>query len=449
MLTPRELELLTAHVDGSLSSQQRREVARLLQRSDEARRLLQALMSDSRELQLAPVVAAPIDFSAQVMEGIKSGKVVPPRTTVRRPLTLYLGYAAAALVFVAVGVASFLSHRPTRRPVASSGETVAAHQQPIRVGNGGDGELPRAVAPSSDSAVGAGSKGTSAPNENDPLASWMTSPSIVRVAPAEESDEPDEPAMPESPTRPMEGSKPPTRILTSGQREVPNQLERVEFALPRVHVFHGLDVVEQSKALREQLALGSAYRIDIPARDAGRGLERLRLALTGHKSTLTITADAQLRMKKPIRSDYALFVENIAPEDLADALRTAGLADRTAAQKRSIDLYFEGPLVVREMTRTDRRELKELFGVVPSLTLPAAPTRAENVSDGTMPNAVANASGSTSKGRPGVARGPSVGIVLPLPAARMRSVEVKKFLDQRVPTRPGTLQVLVILRNVG
>ena len=46
-------------------------------------------------------------------------------------------------------------------------------------------------------------------------------------------------------------------------------------------------------------------------------------------------------------------------------------------------------------------------------------------------------------------RQPSVGIVFALPAARVRPPELKRFLDSRPAERPGTLRVLLVLRNVG
>ncbi|MGL4555193.1 MAG: anti-sigma factor family protein [Gemmataceae bacterium] len=395
MLTPEELELLTAYVDGELSNRQRHDVTVLLQRSDEARAMHELLLSDSRELRRAPAVLAPFDFSPDVLDAIAAQ---PSRRTPARPVTPYSGYAAAAAVLLSVGVGSFLIHRPGQPPERPAG-TAVARKTP-------DPARPEAVA-----------KVEPEPTPPD----RVDSSPMVRVVPVEEPEEPPAPA-----PEPREGPKPATPVLASGHREVANQLERVEFTLPRVHVFHGLDVPEQGNALREQFALGTAYRIEIPARDAGRGLERLRATLAAHRATLTYTPDAQFRVKKAVRSDYAVYLENVAPEDLWHGLRAAGLADKAAAQKRSTDLCFEGPLVVRELCRFDRRELKDLLGIDPLEARPASANPA-----------------------PPAQRGASAGVVLSLPALRVKPAELKKFTESRPPARPGTLQVLIVLRNVG
>jgi hypothetical protein len=437
MLTPQELELLTGHVDGELSGRDRRQLDRLLQRSAEARALLESLMSDSHEVQLAPAVPAPFDFSANVLDTIAARKVQPARATppaVARPLAPYFAYVAAAAILLAVGVGSFLAHWPTDRPTTYPGPGMARKtpEPPPKT--------PREEIVQKD------------PEPGPTLPPWVEWPTTVRVVPAEEPDEPEEPEVPAVPA-PREGPKPMTPVLASGQREGFNQLERVEFALPRVHIFHGLDKLDQGKALREQLGLGSGYRVEIPARDAGRGLERLRVALSGKRATLTYTAETQSRLKKGPRSDYAVFLENIAPQDLASALQTAGTEDRNAAQKRSMDLYFDGKLVVREFGRVDRRELKDLLGLDPLGTRPSPPPPAGVDIRRPIEESTGAAVAGMLEGR-GVprpregARGPSVGIVLPL-HPRMKSAEVKKFLETRPPMRPGTLQVLIVLRNVG
>jgi anti-sigma factor RsiW len=50
MISPQDLELLTAHVDGELTARQRRHVDRLLRRSAEARALLARLQEDAQQV---------------------------------------------------------------------------------------------------------------------------------------------------------------------------------------------------------------------------------------------------------------------------------------------------------------------------------------------------------------------------------------------------------------
>jgi hypothetical protein len=426
-------------VDGVISSRDQRELKRLVRSNPEARALLRSLMSDSGEIQLAPAVAAPASLSANVMKAIESQPPRPVPATVRvpapepaLPVRWFWGYAAAAIVFVTVGGGSFFLHRPGSAPVAPG---------PDRGRSGGMAERPAEPTPDKTPQPEVIVKTDSM----TPWPVWEDFPPTVKV-------NPDDDAELEIPMAPVPLPKPselPRPVLASPSRELGHQLERVEFTLPRVHIFHGLDVAEQDQALRDQFALGTRFRIEIPARDANRGFERLRQTLGGQRVQLTIPVDVQARLKKPIRSDFAIYVENIAPEQLADALKQAGLADRVAAQKRAIELTYEGPLIVREMVKVDRRELKDLLGldpfeVRPSFTPPSVDIRTP------LPEATGAAINDTLNGqgvpRPGA--GPGVGLVLALPANRMRAPEVKKFMESRPVARPGTLNALIVLRNV-
>ena len=74
MISPQEPELLTAHADGELTARRRRQVARLLRRSEEAREALGRLEDDSRRLRRLPRLAAPVDLSADVVAAAWRGR---------------------------------------------------------------------------------------------------------------------------------------------------------------------------------------------------------------------------------------------------------------------------------------------------------------------------------------------------------------------------------------
>jgi hypothetical protein len=256
------------------------------------------------------------------------------------------------------------------------------------------------------------------------------------------------PLPPEKPVRPH------APVLASGEMEPVGRLERVELALPKVHVLHGLNVPAQGKALREQLSKAGAFRVELPARDATRGLERLRKALSALKTNLVLDPNAQVRLRKPgWRTDFAVYLEGVSPETLAEALRRVGQADRAAAQKKASEMYLEGPLVVRELTRWDQRDMKELLGVSPLLSHSGPkppPVDIRKPLDELTGKQVADALEGRGVPRPGSkASTPGRGIVLMLGGPRGKSAELKKFLESRGPVRPGTIQVLLVLRNVG
>ncbi len=431
MLTPNELELLTACVDGELDARQRRACARLLRAKPEARRLLAELKGDSRELQAMPAVPAPPSLHSAIVEAAAAlprpqRRVHPPRPA-SRPLPLWMGYAAAAAVLLAVGLSSFFLHSDNG-PRPGKPALVKKAPEP-----GVLGKMPRLI--------------DEVAHEGNRVVEEMPPPRVVS------GDDPDEPEDPPPPT-PTPPERRPGPVLASGQTEPVGRLERVEVALPRVHILHGLDIPEQLKGLRAQLSSAPAFRVELPARDGTRGFERVRLALAAIKANVLIDATAAPRLKAPaVRSDFAVYLEDITADDLADVLRAVGAADRAAAVKKPADRHFEGPLVVKELTRWDRRDLTDLLGLDPLKVRPlskATPVDIRKPLDETTAGQVDDALSGKGPARPGSAVRPQAhGIVLPLTGPRGKTAELKKYLETRTPARPGTLQVLLVVRNVG
>jgi hypothetical protein len=130
MLSDRDCELLTAYVDGQLSTRQRKAALRLLKRSPEARQMLKELRGDSDALiRLPPRKLAP-DFNVRltrliVERGIKPGGALPAARTI----PTWLGMALAAAVLLAVGTASFLFFSSIR---SSNGQGPPVIAQPSK-----------------------------------------------------------------------------------------------------------------------------------------------------------------------------------------------------------------------------------------------------------------------------------------------------------------------------
>ena len=132
MLPERSRQLLTAFVDGELSSRQRRFVDRLLRRSRDARELLRKLQGDSHELQ-ALSSATPIlgvDLADTVLETIATRKLTPQRVRVALPsqplqVPAWVGFAIAAGLLITVGLGSYLffSRTPGKDPGAGIART--------------------------------------------------------------------------------------------------------------------------------------------------------------------------------------------------------------------------------------------------------------------------------------------------------------------------------------
>src|SRR5262245_16452658 len=110
MLADSDRELLTAYVDGELSARQRKAVQRLLQRSPDARALLQELQADSELVRSLPHPPQVPDLSASVIESIHRRGLRPARRTIQpvQTIPIWSGLVAAAAVLLVIGVASFL-----------------------------------------------------------------------------------------------------------------------------------------------------------------------------------------------------------------------------------------------------------------------------------------------------------------------------------------------------
>src|SRR3984893_2193595 len=123
MLPDRYRELLTAYVDGELSTRQRKAVSRLLHRSEEARNLLEQLQQDADVLRGLPRLRLDRDLSSQVLLTIHQRRLHPGRHRVTVPppaFPAWTGLAAAAAVLFVIGVGSYMyfAHFPVHAPLA-------------------------------------------------------------------------------------------------------------------------------------------------------------------------------------------------------------------------------------------------------------------------------------------------------------------------------------------
>jgi hypothetical protein len=426
MISPQELELLTAHVDGELTARQRRQVARLLRHSEEAREALRRLEDDSGRLRRLPRLAAPADLSADVVAAIaRQGKPPAPRLALpprRRVWPVWSGFAAAAAVLLVVGLAAFFLN--SENPAANdAGNGVAGLRER-------EDEKP-APAPRPREVVRVPA------DEGPPV---LPVPREVTGGPGDTPPAPEEhPGTP----RPAESGSRPKVLATSDKDSFPG-FERVELSLPGVFRIHELDQEDEAARLLGQLkppanlrrpaSAPRGFRVELLCRDATRGLDRLRTAFRLQKGRLVLDPAAQARAKKPLwKTDYAVFFENVTPEAVTDLLRAAARADRLAAKKPS-EMRFDGSLVVRGLSATDQRELESLLHVDPVRTRPAGKAPPDGAAQPEPP--------------------PLRAIVVPLAASPPagtrppRSKEVERFLETRWPEQPGTIQVFLVLRNL-
>jgi hypothetical protein len=168
----------------------------------------------------------------------------------------------------------------------------------------------------------------------------------------------------------------------------------------------------------------TAFRLELPCKDGARAFDRLQAIWKARGNSLLIDQVAQGRLKRPQwKTNYVLLIEDLLPEELLQLLQQLAAEDRKGEAKRPPDVLFSS-LVVTRMTRLDHKELSDLLGVDFSV-------------------ATAGQGGGTRPDRQALAL--AYNPVRPRPG----SAEVKRYLDNRKPGRPGTAQVLLVLRGPG
>jgi hypothetical protein len=431
MLSERDRELLTAYVDGQPSPRQRRLVQRLLQRSAEARRLLQRLQNDSRDLIQLPSPRFDRDLSPAILQKIAARRSVPIRRARRFPSApsypVWVGFAAAAAVLLIVGTASYCTFAAfLGRPATSNAVVQYQNSRPPLAPNARVPDEERkdvAKEPERDSVDK--NKSDAAPQPRvDGVA--HQEPADPKPAVAADKDEP---------------------IFTSEGMEMFAELRSVAPSLDLPATFKLRDLPQDSahKNLVAELQKDSAVRLELPCPDGSRAFERLQTILKSHHVELMIDASAQRRLSKPLwRTNYVLYSEGMTAAELSFLLQQIG------ADKRPGENPFDH-LVVRRMTERDHKELSDLLGVDPVKVQPLKETGSlgvdprKPVSDQTAAQLEAALAG---QGR-AVAKPEHTMLAMPYNPVRPRhdSAEVKRFLDERKPLRPGTLQVLLVLRG--
>jgi hypothetical protein len=440
MLGRRDLQLLTAFVDGELTDRQRRSVERLLERSAEARELLQKLQEDARHLVNLPVPRLDRDLSAAVVGAIASGRLTPGRSATARAghFPTWAGLAAAALL-LGLGLASFLffsssvqrAHIPA---VAKHGPEPAGHP-PASVPSQKDGAARRPAL-----AKNAATRPADNPRPVAPAA-VAKGPGKPPAVPVEVLPQPEE--MHE------------TNVLTDRMEMF--QMDQVEFTLPVLFQVHHLDQDGLRKQLVAELRKDRDFRLELPCRAGTPALHRLQTACKALGIALVIDPTAQERLKAPqLAASYGVYLENLSPEEFARLLHRAGQEDKKAAGRKPLEVQFDR-LVLTRMTPRDRKELAVLIGVDPTQSAAPAPPGAsvrQPLADLTARQVAESLAGQGGAPRPepGKTAGRQAGnaglVVLFNPArAHPGSAEIKRYLEGRKAARPGALRVLLVLRG--
>ncbi|MGH7225053.1 MAG: anti-sigma factor family protein [Gemmataceae bacterium] len=448
MLLDRYRQLLTAYVDGELSSRQRRHVARLLRRSQEARQLLQQLQADARALRYLPRPALPADLTAPVLRTIVERRLTPGQRRIAKvsASTSWVGplasWAAAAAVLLVLGAASYLYF-------------AASLLQPEKTEMAKEEATPSKTTPKSDpldASIARKETSHSAPRER-------SVPKLDRPVarnPQELVKHPGHKPKTSIPDKPSTLPKPETALT---DRLELFHLKRVPDLLPVIVKVSDLEQESHRKKLLAELHRDSNFRMELPCPNGTKAMQRVQGAARTLHVGLIIDKQAQERIKLKWRTNYVLYLENVTPEELTQFVRRIAAEDRKSAAKKPAEAQIDR-LVLARMTAQHRKELSTLLGIDPTTTPPAAKGLLGTDVRKPLSDLTAQQLGNALAGKGGTPR-PQAGKPAPKPSQHVALVlayhhpvrpspgsdEIKRFLDGRKPTRPGTIRVLLVLRS--
>jgi hypothetical protein len=446
MVPERISVLLTAYIDGELSSRKRRAVQRLLRKSPEARTLLAQLQEDSKVLRLLPRARSDKDFSAQVLRTISDRRLNVTRRAVvaqRAPFPAWAGYAAAAAVLFLVFCGSYLyfyginNPRGPATPIAKNGTPAPS---PVHV----------------------------AQNNPGPIVAPKPPDDIARPTPPEPKKTPEEPKKVPEDVKVVENPKTPPEAPTP-ENPKPIPVEASPTPNPKFEIFKEvpardtlklalweLDKEQNRKQVQAELEKEAAHRLELMLKSSPKSLERIEAAFKAQGVKLLVDQFAQTRMKTQSPTHYVLFVEDVTPEEMTKILEAIGVEDKKAEAAKKGSGQF-GRLFVLGMTNDDHEELRKLLGADPvkfgpppkgplgvDLRKPVSTKTASELSDAL-----------SGKGVPRPVAGKPAGVPLTRQAIVVSynpvrppksSKEVQQFLENRSPKRAGTLQILLVLR---
>jgi hypothetical protein len=455
MLTDRDRELLAGYVDGELTARQRRAVSRLLEQSAEARALLRKMQHDAAALQALARPPLDRDLSGPVLRtiaerrlqpGSRRRRVVAPRSSA---FPMWVGFSAVAASLLLIATTSYFyftastDERAGDNAVADSGKRTTSNKA------------------RKESKVNTGAPG---PQHGGTLTAHQAESSEL-VPPPARATEANEPSSAVAQTN----AKPSDADVVGAPGPIANMEMFLIAKITQLRIVKLSDLEQESERqqLLQALRKEPGYRIESPCKDSTKAFDRLQAVLTAQGIGLAIDQVAQARMNArragaKIKTNFVLYVEDVAPEELLKALRQVASDDRSAEAKKKGDGQFDS-IVVNRMTDGDREELCKLLGLKAKKLPDVAPVKGplgtdvrKPVADKTGDDITKALTGQGGVPRPDPGKQPvklpeRLALAMPYNPERPRpeSPEIKRFLTSRKSTRPGTVQLLLVVREIG
>jgi hypothetical protein len=349
MLPDKLGRVLSAYVDGELRPEQAEAVHRLLNHSDEARRLLSRLQADAAHLRSLPRTGPPRDLSQIIVDlpARRTAKSSRPRLP-RRKIARWTMYSVAAAVLLAIGLSPLLL-RPSRnqKPNASVPDGLMAR-------NGESPSVNSAPAP------------TPYPGKQESLKGRAAGPALTE---------------PSGPPLAADQEQRPADMLRSTSEqglgplpERPSDLKSVAVPVTLNVRLDELTKDKQRQRLLDELRRPSGHRFEFDCSDTGLAMERLQTAFEYAGIQLVLDADAQaeLQLKGLKTPSFYVYTENLSPEKLIQTLNGVRDSDRRSAAKGGSQFK---EFVVRELIEEDYIKLSHSLGLQPDRLMNGLPLK--------------------------------------------------------------------------
>jgi hypothetical protein len=387
MLSERIQELLSAAVDGELTPRQRETVDQMLRESSEARELYQEMKRDAERLQHMRRIRLSQDFPAVILKRVAEKKPAPARyqNPIVRWMPVWANTVAAAAVILAICGATAL--------------VVIWNEQQKKAGIAKENKILPEKAPAP--------RLVDSPVAVKPANNGADSARVEKVPfmPAELVKD----TLPQSPVKP-DG---PTPNLSPGTGPTPPLTKVDPPKLQPILVMKDLDQPAVRQKLIDALKADPMVQIDLFCKDSSKATEKLQNAFKGQKVLVDAVAQECLKLKVA-KVQYLYYVENLTPDELERIFQAIAMEDRKS--EKQFDKLVLRPLAVSQ--------LKPLLGVEPKWL---------------QSKSVASAK-------------PYENIVLVLANGKVTSnpatsKEVKHFVETRRERRPGSVPVLISVRE--
>jgi hypothetical protein len=422
MLSDRKQQLLTAAVDGELNAREMRAVQRLLEESDEARRLYQSLASDASRLKGMRRKNLPLHFSCQVLQAIGERARATPSAfepVARRWLPIWANVAAAAAVMLAVCAGSYLVIVLSEQDRANkdlAGKNTPRTEQTVPVKPG----------PAPALASNTGGR-TDEPDKPEP----------IPVPPVAVNDRNDN----KTPKVP-DGTPEPDLLTGPFTPKVEFDVVGPAKTAPILTV-RDLEQENDRRKLAEMLRKAESAHLDLFCHDTTKAFERLQTILRAQGQRLLIDVVAQERFNRKLKTYYAVYTDNLTANDVAKVFQQLAAEDHRAELRK--DAQFD-KLVVKPLSADSQKVLGQLLGVEPKWLQGRPKTEApKSLTDSTAEKLAQRMADKAGK--------PADPIMLvvsynPMRPSATASREVRQFLDCHKDPKHGNVPFLLVLRTV-